>query len=111
MRRAVEGVIAVQLDTFEIKYRLKTGKSLAYTSPYTNGDCATVESGIVPIGDSLVFGASDGYIYLTDKSLNAIGKFNTKSPILSSVAVDGDCVIVLDFSGNVTRVNRSQFAK
>lgn len=108
---AVEGVIAVQLDTFEIKYRLKTGKSLAYTSPYTNGDCATVESSIVPIGDNLVFGASDGYIYLTDKSLNVIGKFNTKSPILSSVAVDGDCVIALDFSGNVTRVNRSQFAK
>ena len=106
---AKDGVVAFDMATFEKKYEFKTGTSLIYTSPYTSGDVSTVESSIVPYGDNLVFGASDGYIYMTDRSLNVIAKYKVFSPVLSKITIVDGYAYALDFSGYVTKVKLENF--
>ncbi|MDE7336567.1 MAG: PQQ-binding-like beta-propeller repeat protein, partial [Clostridia bacterium] len=83
---AKDGVVAFDMQTFEKVYQCKSGKALVFTSPYTSGDVSTVESGVIPYGDNLIFGASDGYIYMTDKKLQILAKYNVSSPVLSQLA-------------------------
>ena len=101
---AKEGVVSFEMSTFEILAKYRTGNATVFTSPYSKGDIATVESSITPLGDDLIFGASDGYIHKVDKSLNLIAKYQIGSPILSQLAVVDDFVIAVDFSGYVTKV-------
>lgn len=101
---AKTGVVAYELSTFKKLAEYRTGNAMTFTSPYTSGEIATVESSIARLGEDLVFGASDGYIYRLDKNLNLIRKYFVGSPVLSSLEVVGDDVIALDFSGNITRI-------
>lgn len=97
------GIVAIDLDTFESKWQFKTGKALIYTAPYSSGNSATVESSIVEKDGKLYFGASDGYVYCVDKASGTeIGKFAIGSPVLSGVTISGDNLIVADFAGRVT---------
>ncbi len=107
---AKDGVVAFDLNTFEKINQCKTGTALVFTSPYTSGELATVESEVLPYGDNLIFGASDGYIYMTDKNLKTIAKFNVGSPILSRLAVHDGYIYALDFSGYVTKIKIENFA-
>lgn len=97
------GVVAVDMEILEILWTFETGKNLIYTSPYSSGDIATVDSAIVPIGKNLCFGASDGVLYIIDKSGKKIETYDVGSPINQAPVIDGESIIVTDFSGNVTR--------
>lgn len=97
------GVVAVDMESLELLWTFETGRSLIYTSPYSNGDIATVDSAIVPMGEYLCFGASDGGLYLIDKKGKLIRKFDVGSPINQAPIAGDSFIITADFSGNITR--------
>ncbi len=97
------GIAAVDMERLEILWTFQTGKNLIDTSPYSKGNIATVDSAIVPIGENLCFGASDGCLYIIDKSGKEIAKYDVGSPIHQAPVIENESVIVADFSGNVTR--------
>lgn len=105
-----DGVIAVDINSGELKWQVKTGKSLVYTSPYSTGDVSSVESSIVERDGRLYFGASDGYVYSVNKDGSGVKKVNIGSPILCSVAFFEDNVVTADFSGNITLTPISKLA-
>ena len=41
---ADRGVVAVDMESLELLWTFETGRSLIYTSPYSNGDVATVDN-------------------------------------------------------------------
>lgn len=97
------GVVAVDAESLEILWTFETGRNLIYTSPYSSGDIATVDSAVVPAGKHLCFGASDGELYLIDKSGKLLQKYEVGSPINQAPVVGDRFIITADFSGNITR--------
>lgn len=97
------GVVAVDAKNLEILWTFGTGRNLIYTSPYSKGDIATVDSAIVPIGANLCFGASDACLYIIDKNGREIARHAVGSPVNQAPVIDGESVIIADFSGNVTK--------
>ena len=101
---ATKGVLAYSLIEKKVKWELPVGKALVYTAPYTSGDSQTVESDIVEKDGKLIFAASDGYVYVADKSGKILEKINIGSPILSTPIVLEDALVVADFSGRLVKV-------
>ncbi len=100
------GVVAVETESLEILWTFETGRNLIYTSPYSSGGIATVDSAVVPIGDNLCFGASDGMVYVIDKNGKQIAGYKIGSPVNQAPVVDGEALIAADFSGNIMRICR-----
>lgn len=100
---ATKGVVAYSITEKTVKWELPVGKALVYTAPYTSGDSQTVESDIIEKDGKLIFAASDGYVYVADKSGKILEKINVGSPILSTPIVLEDAVIVGDFSGRLVK--------
>ena len=96
------GVIAVDTESLEVLWTFETGKNPITTSPYDTGGTGTVDSAVIPAGDSLCFGASDGSIYLIDKNGKKISDYPVGSPVNQAPIVDGGFITAADFSGNVT---------
>ncbi len=101
------GVAAIDTESLEVLWTFETGKNKIYTSPYSSGDIATVDSPVIPVGDALCFGASDGRLYLIDKSGGKIAEYEVDSPVNQAPIVDEKNIIIADFSGNVTCFSRS----
>ena len=78
-------------DDKEIVWSFKTDESILFTAPYVGKDSKTVESSIEIYGDSLLFGANDGNIYLVDiKSGTVHSKYFAGSAVLGTpAAADG----------------------
>ncbi len=99
---ADKGVAAFNRLTFKQEWNYNTAPAMVYTVPYTQNYECTVETSPVLIGNTLVFGASDGHLYGVDA---ATGRFcwkrNLGAPIIASAAVSGNAMFVLDFSGNL----------
>ena len=87
-------------------WTFETGKNLITTSPYSTDDTGTVDSAVIPAGEYLCFGASDGVIYLIDKNGKKIADYPVGSPVNQAPIVDGEFVIAADFSGNITCICR-----
>jgi len=106
MPTAGHGVKAYDLNTLEEKWHFSTAEALVYTSPYSTPDqrkqVATVEAAVIEAKGKLVFGASDGHVYVLDKAGNLLTQFNVGAPIFSEVAVEGDFIYVADFAGRVS---------
>ncbi|HBA48350.1 MAG TPA: hypothetical protein DCZ91_11250 [Lachnospiraceae bacterium] len=100
---ANRGVTAVDMESLEILWNFETGRNLIYTSPYVSGDIATVDSAVIPMGEHLCFGASDGGLYLIDKKGRLHQKYDVGSPVNQTPVVGEDFIITADFSGNLTR--------
>lgn len=84
-------------------WNVKTGPSLIYTAPYSKPYSSTVESSPVCLGNSIVFGASDGFLYFVDcESGQVIQKIEIGAPILADILVLGDKIYAADFSGNIS---------
>lgn len=99
------GVVAMDTESLEVLWTFETGRNLIHTSPYSSGDIATVDSAVVPMGQHLCFGASDGFFYIIDKNGAKIARYEIGSPVNQAPVVDGKSVFVADFSGNVTRLD------
>ena len=99
---AQRGVVALNKETLEEKWRFQTSPALIYTSPYTRPPSATVETRPVLQGEVVFIGASDGYLYgLHRKTGKPVWKFQTGVPIFSTVAVANGWLYMADFGGNV----------
>lgn len=105
---AKNGLIIFDLDSKEIVKQVEVGKALIYTAPYTNTDAQTIEPTLVEDNNgNLVFGASDGVLYTIDDNGEILNRINVGAPIFSSVAVDGENVILSDFSGRVICIDNN----
>jgi outer membrane protein assembly factor BamB len=100
---ADKGLVALDRNMKEL-WRVETGTALIYTSPYSKPTSSTVESSPVQIGSSIIFGASDGFIYNVDrKTGKIIDRNELGSPILGKVCFDRQSVYVADFAGNISK--------
>ena len=89
-------------ETLKEKWQFKTSPALICTAPYTGPASSTVETRPVLLGDSVYFGASDGWIYALDrKNGQPVWKFQTGVPIFSTVAIADGWLYVADYGGNV----------
>lgn len=99
---SASGLVALDRETLEPVWQVKTGEALVYTAPYTRQPAATVETSPVLAGNVIYVGASDGKVYGVNKdSGEIVWQFNAGAPVFSSVAISGNTLIVADFSGNV----------
>lgn len=97
-----DGLVALHKDTLEEKWRHKTEDALIHTVPYVRSPAATIETSPVQAGDIIYIGASDGAFSALDrKTGKLLWKHNTGAPILGSVALSGNTLFGVDFSGNV----------
>lgn len=99
---AQDGLIAVDKETLEVKWKFQTGDALIYTSPYTRKVSVTIETSPVLAGNTVYFAASDGILYGVDKeSGESRWKHSTGAPVFASMAVSGNTLVAVDFGGNV----------
>lgn len=99
---AKDGLIALDNETLEIKWKFSTEDALVYTSPYSRKPAATIETSPVLAGNTIYVGASDGTIYGVNKEDGQlVWKHATGAPVFGSVAVSGNALIAVDFGGNV----------
>lgn len=99
---AKDGLIALDNETLEIKWKFSTADALVYTSPYSRQPAATIETSPVLSGNTVYFAASDGIIYGVNKEDGQpVWKHATGAPVFGSVAVSGNALIAVDFGGNV----------
>lgn len=106
---ADNGVVAFDRLTFKPVWTYATRPALFYSVPYYQDFQNSVETSPVLVGNTLVFGASDGWLYGVDAETGRfLWKRNLGAPIFSSPAVSGDALYVADFSGNLYcfKINR-----
>ena len=99
---AENGVVAVDRNTLEVKWRFRTGRAMIYTVPTLGDPASPVEASPVLSGDIVFVGACDGALYaLNRKDGQLLWKHAMGAPVLATVAVSGNALFVSDFSGNV----------
>ena len=97
------GLVAYDLQDNRLLWNVEVGTALVNTLPAVQEHLKTVETSPVKVGSYVVFGASDGYLYVTNISNGAVvQKINLGAPVLSSIAVVGDMLFVTDLSGNIS---------
>lgn len=97
------GLVAYDLNANQIAWRVDVGIALVNTLPNIQEHQKTVETSAVKIGRFIVFGASDGFLYVVDIANGAIKqKVNLGAPILSTPTIAGDTLYTTDISGNIT---------
>ena len=97
-----DGLVALDRNTMKEIWKVKTGASLIYTSPYSKPSSGSVEASPLPVGNLIVFGASDGFLYVVEAASGAvIQKIELGSPILGAACLTGNTLFVADFSGNI----------
>ena len=102
MGTAKKGLLAVDRKTGDEVWRVETGESLFYSSPYSKPESKTVETGPVLINGIIVFGASDGFLYMINPETGEIKhKFDLGAPVFAAVTPTKDGFFVNDFAGNI----------
>ena len=99
---ARDGLVALDNETLEIKWKFRTNETLVYTSPYVRNPASTIEASPVLSGKTVYVGGADGTIYGIDSEKgNLVWKHETGAPILASVSISGNSLFAVDFAGNV----------
>lgn len=97
------GLVAYDLQNNRQLWNVEVGTALVNTLPEVQEHLKTVETSPVRVGSYVVFGASDGYLYVANISNGeVVQKINLGAPVLSSIAVVGDMLFVTDLSGNIS---------
>ena len=100
---SAEGLVAWNRFSSKELWKVKPGTSLVYTAPYSKPPASTVETSPIAVGDMIIFGASDGYLYTVDRENGRImNKINLGAPVFSTACLAGDLLYVADFSGNIS---------
>ncbi|QJB33722.1 PQQ-binding-like beta-propeller repeat protein [Chitinophaga oryzae] len=96
------GMIAFDKHTKAQVWQFVPGEALFYTAPYTSPASATIESTPLLAGNSLLVGASDGFVYAVDlASGKMLRRIAVGAPVFADMAVYNGMLYVADFSGNV----------
>lgn len=99
---ANRGIVALDRQTLEEIWNFKTNPALIYTSPYSKSPSATVETSPVSVGDTVFIGASDGVLYVLNRTDGKLlWKHKTGVPVFSTVSVSENALYATDFAGNV----------
>jgi outer membrane protein assembly factor BamB len=101
----------VAWDRFSSKelWKVKPGTSLVYTAPYSKPPASTVEASPLAVGQIIIFGASDGYLYAVDREKGrTIGRINLGAPVFSTACHADNRLFVADFSGNISCFSTSK---
>lgn len=105
---ADKGIIAFDLKSKRIIWKFETGDSILFTAPYVGKGSKTVESTPVIDGESLVFGANDGFVYALDiKTGNLIYKKQVGSAVLGKTVVTDNRIYTSAFDGYVVCYEKS----
>jgi outer membrane protein assembly factor BamB len=98
------GLVAFNRYDGKVVWKVMTGEALIYTSPYSRPESHTVETPPVLVNESIVFGASDGFVYWVDpEDGEVIEKYNLGAPVFGAVAPYLNGFFITDFGGNVYR--------
>jgi outer membrane protein assembly factor BamB len=96
------GIAAFQRDSGEELWKFDVLPAIFYTPQYYENEEQSIETTPILIGDSLLFGAMDGWIYNLDaKTGKILWKNYLAAPILTSAAVTADGFYICDFAGNI----------
>ena len=99
---ADQGLVALDRETLEEKWKYSTQPAMIYTSPYVRNPASSVEASPVLVGSMVFFGASDGVFYALNKNDGRLlWKHSAGTPVFASVAVSGNTIVAVDFGGNV----------
>lgn len=92
-------IICVNDDTGERRWAFNT-RTASNTDLGPNQD---LRNGAAPLimGDFVVAGGDDGYLYLLSLTDGKRWEYNTGAPIKASPAVSGNLIVVTNFAGNV----------
>lgn len=97
-----DGLVALDRETFEVKWKAQTSPALVYTAPYSRHPVATIETSPLLVGGTVYFGASDGIIYGVDpQNGKTTWKHKTGAPLFSTFTTDDNMIFATDFGGNV----------
>ena len=85
-----------------MKWRFETGRAMIYTAAMQKDPAQVVEASPVLVGNTVFIGAADGYLYALDREKGIMQwKHAMGAPVLSTVAISGNNLVAVDFSGNV----------
>lgn len=102
---ADKGIVAYSLASNEILWNASLGTSMVYTASYTSGDAQTADADILWDNGTLVFGASDGFVYrLNAENGGIVSKVSAGEPVFTSLAYDGESYYAAGFTGNIFRI-------
>lgn len=102
---ADQGIVAYSLSSYEILWNASLGTSMVYTASYTSGDAQTADADILWDNGTLVFGASDGFVYrLNAENGGIVSKVSAGEPVFTSLAYDGESYYAAGFTGNIFRI-------
>ena len=107
-----KGLVALDNQTLEEKWRTPVGAALVYSVPYTRPEVQTIETSPVYVTDVVYVAASDGCIYgVARKDGRVVWKHQSGAPFLNSVAVSGNSLVAADLGGNVYLFSAPQTSK
>ena len=105
---AADGLAAFDRATGTALWRVETEPALVFTSPYTRPNARTAHSEPVRAGEHLIFGASDGHLYVVELASGAlVHRFHLGAPVFGAVvgAPDGS-ILVADYGGSLYKFSR-----
>lgn len=99
---ATRGIVALDRRTLTEKWNFHSQPAMIYSAPYVRNPAATVETSPVLAGNTIFMGASDGNIYGLNRQNGKLQwKHQTGAPVFATVAISGNALYAVDFSGNV----------
>ncbi len=94
-------MIAFSAQNGQILGSFSVEKGIASIRPYQRNERTIISSPVVT-GDLVIFGSTDGYIYLLDRStMKERQKIYIGAPIASSPAISGNALFIAAYDGNV----------
>ena len=103
----MQGVVALDKDTLEEKWRYPVGGALIYTCSYAQGQANTVESTPVLTEDEIIFAANDGYVYFYDKTKPELHKkVKLAFPTLTTPILKKNYLFAASFDGTIGKYPR-----
>lgn len=101
---ANHGLIAYDMQKEEILWEAEVGEAIVCTPPYHGKGSKTVESTPVIVGDSVIFGAADGYVYEVNSSDGAVkAKHPVGSSVFGKVYTDNGSITAGAFGGYIVK--------
>lgn len=97
-----QGLVALDKNTLDEKWRYPVEGALIYTCSYAVGQAKSVESSPSIIGDEIIFAANDGYVYFYDKTKPELHhKIKLAFPTLTTPIFQNDYFFAASFDGTV----------
>ena len=101
---AEHGVAALDLHSFEVQRTFGCGPAMIWSIAYTQGDISTADGDVLIEGNRLIFSASDGYLYVYDKTTgDLLDRRCMGAPSFVASVRMGNGIVTADFAGNVMK--------